>query len=243
LHLDLSRLRPIFECMNTPLRAAIYLRVSTDEQTESGLGLASQEDRCRALASAKGWTVAGLYREEGVSGTLDPKARPEAGRLLADAAGGLLDVVLVFKLDRWTRRAEIVHRTLRELDERGVGFVSVSEPVDTASAMGRAFVGIAGVFAELERNLISDRTRAALAVKRQRGERLGAPKMGVRIVNGQAIEDADESATLARIAALRAQGLTLHEIAERLTAEGRRTKRAGKWAPMTVARALRQAAA
>src|SRR5450759_3377250 len=99
---------------STPLRTAIYVRVSTDEQTESGLGLASQEDRCRALALAKGWTIAGLYREEGVSGTVDPKARPEAGRLLADAAAGLLDVVLVLKIDRLARRAEWIHRTLRE---------------------------------------------------------------------------------------------------------------------------------
>jgi DNA invertase Pin-like site-specific DNA recombinase len=80
--------------MNSTLRAGIYLGVSTDEQAESGLGLASQGNRCRALSLAKGWTIAGLYREEGVSGTLDPKARPEAGRLLADAAAGLLDVVL-----------------------------------------------------------------------------------------------------------------------------------------------------
>ena len=63
-------------------KAAIYLRVSTEEQNESGLGLQSQEDRCRALILAKGFELTGIYRDGGVSGTIDPKDRPESGRLL-----------------------------------------------------------------------------------------------------------------------------------------------------------------
>jgi site-specific DNA recombinase len=225
-----------------PLRAAIYLRVSTDEQAASGLGLASQQERCRALALAKGWTMVGLYSDEGVSGTLDPKARPEASRLLADAAAGLVDVVVVLKLDRWARRAEYVHRTLRELDELGVGFTSVSEPVDTSSAMGKAFIGISAVFAELERNLIAERTRAALAVKKTRGERLGAPRLGLRVVDGKAFGVETEAATVERMRALRGQGLSLRAIAAVLVSEGRATKKGGKWSPETVARVLRRAA-
>ena len=227
---------------STPLRAAIYLRVSTDEQAASGLGLAAQQERCRALALAKGWQMTGLYSDEGVSGTLDPKARPEASRLLADAAAGLVDVVVVLKLDRWARRAEYVHRTLRELDELGVGFTSVSEPVDTSSAMGKAFIGISAVFAELERNLIAERTRAALAVKRSRGERLGAPRLGLRVAQGVATVDEAEARTVERIRALRAAGLSLTAIAATLRAEGWATKRGGRWDHSNVRKVLAQAA-
>lgn len=216
------------------MKTAIYIRVSTEEQAESGLGLAAQEARCRALATAKGWEIAGVYREEGVSGTLDPRVRPEASRLLADAAAGLFGAILVLKLDRLARRAEWIHRTLRELEGMGVGLTSVSEPVDTSSAMGKAFIGISAVFAELERNLIAERTSQALAAKRAKGEKFGAPPLGVRHADGKAHEISEERATVERIAELRAEGLSLAAIAEQLTAEGRSTKRGGRWASATV---------
>lgn len=223
-------------------RAAIYVRVSTEDQAESGLGLASQEDRCRALILAKGWEFAGLYRDAGVSGTIDPKDRPESGRMLGDAAAGLFDAVIVLKIDRLARRAEWIHRTLRELDGLEVAFVSASEPFDTSSAMGKAFLGITAVFAQLERDMISERTRAAMSVKRARGERLGAPKLGVAVANGQALPIAEEAETVALIHTLRSQGLTLRAIASQLEAEGRQTKKGGKWAPATVMFILRRAA-
>ena len=221
------------------MRAAIYLRVSTDEQNESGLGLASQEERCRALILAKGWELAGIYRDGGVSGTMDPKDRPESGRMLVDAQAGAFDLIVVLKLDRLARRAEWIHRTLRELDEAGIGFTSVSEPVDTSSAMGKAFLGISAVFAELERNLIAERTRAALGVKKTRGERLGTPHLGIRVHEGAAITVPEEVETVTRIQALRAQGRSLRQIVAQLEGEGRKTKRGGKWAPNTVSYILK----
>ena len=148
-------------------------------------------------------------------------------------------MIVVLKLDRLARRAEFIHRTLRELDENGVGFTSVSEPVDTASAMGKAFLGISAVFAELERNLIAERTKAALGVKKTRGERLGTPKLGVRIENGEAVAVAQEAETVARIQALHAEGRSLRQIVTQLEAEGRPTKRGGKWAPFTVSYILK----
>lgn len=224
------------------MRAAIYLRVSTDEQAESGLGLAAQEERCRALALAKGWQVIDIYRDEGVSGTVEPIERPAGSRLLGDAAARRFDVVLALKIDRLARRAEWIHRTLRELEALGVAFTSVSEPVDTASAMGKAFLGITAVFAELERNLIAERTKQALAVKKSRGERLGAPALGTVVRDGMATVDTDEAATVAHIRTLKDEGLSLRAIAARLAAEGRRTKKGGRWAAATILYVLRRAA-
>lgn len=225
------------------MKAAIYLRVSTDEQAESGLGLASQEERARALAVAKGWEITGVYRDEGVSGTVDPKARPEGARLFSDAEKKAFDVVLVLKIDRLARRAEWIHRSLREFEALGIAFTSVSEPFDTSTAMGKAFLGITAVFAELERNLIAERTRAALGVKKSRGERMGTPKLGIRVENGAALAVPEEAETVSQITALRAQGLSLRGIASRLEAEGRRTKRGGKWAAATVLYVLNSRAA
>ena len=108
--------------------------------------------------------------------------------------------------------------------------------------MGKAFLGISAVFAELERNLIAERTRAALGVKKSRGERLGTPKLGVRIENGEAVPVAQEVDTVARIQALHAEGRSLRQIVAQLEAEGRQTKRAGKWAPATVAYILKSQA-
>ena len=222
-------------------QAAIYIRVSTEEQNESGLGLQAQEDRCRALVIAKGLTLAGVYRDGGVSGTIDPHDRPESGRMLRDAKAGVFGIVVVLKIDRLARRAEWIHRTLRELDEADVAFVSVCEPIDTSSAMGKAFLGIAAVFAELERNMIAERTKQAMAVKKARGERMGTPKMGIRVENGEAFPIEDEMETVRRIATLRAQGFTLRAIVSLLDAEGCKTKRGGRWAPATIAYILRTA--
>lgn len=221
--------------------AAIYLRVSTEEQAESGLGLEAQESRCRALVASRGWTLSGVYREEGVSGTTEPSSRPAFAALLAEVEAGRVGAVVVLKIDRLARRAEWIHRVLREFEEVGAGVVSVSEPVDTSSAMGRAFIGISAVFAELERNVIAERTRQALAVKRERGERIGGAYLGIRVERGEEVEVPEERETAARIGELRAEGLTLRAIAAQLTAEGRRTKRGGRWAAETVAKVVRRA--
>jgi site-specific DNA recombinase len=216
----------------TTTRAAIYCRVSSEEQAASGLGLESQESRCRAFCEAKGFEVAGVYVDAGVSGTVDPEKRPEAARMLRDAREGRLDAVVVLKLDRLARKAEHALRVTRELEAAGVGFSSVTEPFDTTSASGRLFFAMLASFAEFERDMIADRTRAALAAKRARGERLGA-------VPVEASENGREAAKVAR--ELRSMGLALTAIADRLNASGYRAKRSA-FSPSTVRRMLIRAA-
>lgn len=219
-----------------PVRAAVYIRVSTDEQAKSGLGLTDQEQRCRALALARGWEVGEVYADDGVSGVLDPLDRPAAARLMADALAGRVNAIIVLKLDRFARRAEWVHRSLRELEDAGVAFVSVTEPMDTSSAMGRAFIGLAAVFAQLERDLISERTRAAISVKQQRGERIGGAYMGIRVVDGKEVEVPEERAILEEIRKMRKRGRSLRWIADAMHNRGYPTKRGGQWDASTVAK-------
>lgn len=224
-------------------KVAVYCRVSTDEQAASGLGLEAQEERCRALAASRGWEVGAVYTDAGVSGTVDPKARPAASRLLAAVEAGEVSAVLVLRLDRVARRAETIHRTLRELQEAGAGLVSVSEPVDTSSAMGAAFVGIAATFAQLERDLVAERTTLALRAKRARGERTGSVRYGFRLAEDgvSLVEDAGEQATIQTVRALRAEGWTLSAIGDELTRLGMAPRKGNRWHPQSLARMVEAA--
>ena len=149
--------------------AAIYLRVSTDEQARTGLGLDAQEERGRAYLVTKGWSLEGVYRDEGVSGATDLPKRPEASRLLEGVRAGRVDAVVVAKLDRLGRRTSGVLETVEYLGARGVDFVSVEEGFDTSTSAGRFVMRILASVAELERDVTIDRTKAALHQKRTRG--------------------------------------------------------------------------
>jgi DNA invertase Pin-like site-specific DNA recombinase len=125
----------------------------------------------REYAARRGWTVVEECKEVG-SGAV---ARAMRQRLI-DAARRLdIDVVLVWRLDRWGRSvADLVSR-LQELTALGVGFVSVTEALDLTSPAGRAMAGLLSVFAEFERDIMRERVRAGLAHARLQGKRLGRP--------------------------------------------------------------------
>ncbi len=117
------------------VRAAIYARVSTDGQVESGTSLDEQVRRCRAYCEAQGWSVVAEYREEGVSGT--KASRPQLDCLMRSARGRELDAIVVAKLDRWGRSMRHLCDALGELDDVGVRFASVAEAVDSSTPAGR----------------------------------------------------------------------------------------------------------
>jgi putative DNA-invertase from lambdoid prophage Rac len=149
------------------LRAGLYARVSTvDQQT-----LAMQNRAMREYAARRGWTVAMQVREVN-SGP----ARREARDQLLDAARRReIDVVLVWRLDRWGRSVTDLLATLQELEHLGVGFVSLTEALDLTTPAGRAMAGMRAVFAAFEREVLQERTRAGLAHARLNGKRLGRP--------------------------------------------------------------------
>lgn len=213
----------------------IYLRVSTEEQANSGLGLESQEARCRAWALANGFEIVAVFVDAGASAkTL---RRPELEKALAALRPGRL--LLAYKIDRLTRSLMDFPLLAERVEDAGAELATVEERFDTSTAMGRAMLSIVLVFSQLERELIAERTTAALRAKRDRGERLGAEPLGYRRGDaGELIEDPEELATLLRIGELRSEGRTLEAIAETLTAEGRPTKRGGTWAKETVRKLL-----
>ena len=148
-------------------RAGLYARVSThDQQT-----LAMQDRALREYAARRGWMIAMQVREVH-SGAARREARE---RLLEAARRREIDVVLVWRLDRWGRSVTDLLATLQELEHLGVGFVSLTEALDLTTPAGRALAGLLAIFAEFEREIRRDRTRAGLAHARQNGKRLGRP--------------------------------------------------------------------
>ena len=149
------------------LRAGLYARVSTnDRQT-----LPMQNRALREYAARRGWTVAMQIREIG-SGAVERKAREQ---LMEAARRREIDVVLVWRLDRWGRSVTDLLATLQELEHLGVGFVSLTEALGLTTPAGRAMAGLLAIFAEFEREILRERTRAGLAQARLNGKCLGRP--------------------------------------------------------------------
>ncbi|HBV98719.1 MAG TPA: hypothetical protein DEF36_17010 [Desulfotomaculum sp.] len=142
------------------MRVAAYIRVSTDEQAEQGISIPAQKSRLAAYCQAQGWDFYSFYVDDGYSGkNLD---RPAVHCLLEDARAGLFDILLVFKLDRLSRRQRDVLFILEDvLDPGRIGFKSATEPFDTTTAFGKAALGMMAVFAQLERETIIERVKMA----------------------------------------------------------------------------------
>jgi putative DNA-invertase from lambdoid prophage Rac len=147
------------------IRAGLYARVSTmDQQT-----LPMQNRAMREYAVRRGWTIALQVKEVG-SGATQRQLRE---KLLEAARRREIDVVLVWRLDRWGRSVTDLLATMQELEHLGVGFVSLTEALDLTTPAGRAMAGLLAVFAAFEREVLGERVRAGLAHARQNGKRLG----------------------------------------------------------------------
>ena len=149
----------------TLLRVGLYARVSTQDQQTIPL----QTRAMRQYATRRGWTIALQVKEIG-SGASQRERREQ---LLEAARRREIDVVLVWRLDRWGRSVTDLLATLQELEHLGVGFVSLTEALDLTTPTGRAMAGLLAVFAEFEREIIKERVNAGLAAARARGVKLG----------------------------------------------------------------------
>jgi putative DNA-invertase from lambdoid prophage Rac len=149
------------------LRAGLYARVSSFDQHTIPLQIRA----LREYAARRGWTIALQVKEVG-SGAAQRQLR----EMLLDAARRReIDVVLVWRLDRWGRSVTDLLATLQELEHLGVGFVSLTEALDLTTPAGRAMAALLAVFAEFEREILRERVRAGLAHARQNGKQLGRP--------------------------------------------------------------------
>jgi DNA invertase Pin-like site-specific DNA recombinase len=212
-----------------------YRRCSQDDQQH---GPKAQIDRIEAWRTNHARAPFQDFFDDGVSGSVPLAKRPEGAKLLAAAQPGC--TIVVAKLDRLFRSVADAAITLDAWNKIGIKLVALAENFDMTNHFGRAMAQVASVFAELERAIIRERTRAALAAKRARGEVCGAVPFGWDAVDGKLVANASEQAALAQIKTWRLCGLTLKEIANRLNAAGVPAKRGGVWRKQSVRSVLKR---
>jgi DNA invertase Pin-like site-specific DNA recombinase len=143
----------------TRKRAALYVRVSTDEQT-----VESQLAQLRQVAERRGWTVVAEYKDEGISGAKGRDKRPGLDEMLNDASRRKFDVMMVWAIDRLGRSLIDLLGTIQHLEACGVDLYLDQQSIDTTTPMGKLLFQVTGAFAEFERSMIRQRINAGLSV-------------------------------------------------------------------------------
>jgi putative DNA-invertase from lambdoid prophage Rac len=189
-----ARQQGVFGQGGTGTRAGLYARVSTHDQQTLPLQLSAMREH----ADHRGWAVV-LTVEDVGSGV---RERPKREDLIRAARRREIDLILVWRLDRWGRSLVDLVMTLQELTSLQVGFVSLSEALDLTTPSGRALAGMLAVFAEFERDILRDRVKAGIAQARKEGRPHGRP----RTIAGHAAE----------VKRLFQEGVSKREIAKRL---------------------------
>jgi Site-specific recombinases, DNA invertase Pin homologs len=216
------------------MRAALYIRVSTDEQAREGFSIDAQKRKLLAYAESQDWDVVSVLVDDGYSAK--DLNRPAMQELLQKVRNEEIDVVLVFKLDRLTRSVRDLYALLDEFSRHDVGFRSAQEQFDTTTTMGRAMLGILGIFAQWERETIAERVRFGMEQKVREGKKPGGKYPFGYDRKGNLIPD--EAEIIRRVRELyMKENLSFLKIAERLNSEGK-LRRGHEWTRNTVALTL-----
>lgn len=159
------------------LKVAIYIRVSTLDQAREGYSLEAQEQTLRKWCNDKGHIIYDLYADRGISGK-DFDHRPDLLRLMKDAKAGCFNIVVFWALSRFTRSVSDLYDTMQKFQTWNISMCSYTEAFDTSTPMGRAMIGIVGVFAQLEREITGERVKAAMALRAFKGKRTCSEILG-----------------------------------------------------------------
>lgn len=208
---------------------AIYSRVSTQEQAREGYSIGEQVERLKAFCKAKNWRAVKEYTDAGFSG--GNINRPALQELIMDVKSGLIERVVVFKLDRLSRSQKDTLELIEDVFlSNGCDFVSMSENFDTASPFGKAMIGILAVFAQLEREQIRERMTIGKEARAKDGKWHGGnnPPIGYEYVNGQLVVNEFEAMQVKEAFKLFLSGYNYTEIANALNNKGWYHKY-GKW--------------
>lgn len=157
-------------------RAAIYARVSTDNQTTD-----NQLRELRAVAERMGWALDGEYIDQGISGAKGRDQRPAFDKMLKAAARREFDVIMAWSVDRLGRSLQHLVAFLGEVHAKGIDLYLHQQGIDTTTPAGKALFQMCGVFAEFERAMIQERVRAGLARAVAQGKRLGRPRVDAKV--------------------------------------------------------------
>ena len=214
-----------------------YVRVSTADQADSGLSLSAQRRQIEAQAVVSGFDLVDVIADAGASAK--NLVRPGVAQLLQRLQRGETDCIIVAKLDRLTRSIRDLGGLLEELaltrrrdGGRGVDLISSTESLDTGSATGRLVINIMASVSQWEREIISERTIAALQEKRIQGRRFSrfAP-YGYRYEGDSQVPVESEQAIMLEISELRGQDLSWQRVAQTLNDRGMLNRAGRRWLP------------
>lgn len=217
-----------------------YCRVSTEIQAREGQSLEAQRTHIQAYAEMHGLDIRGFFSDDGISGaradnrpglteTMDTVCREQA-------------VLIVFSLSRLARSVGDAVALVRKLEQHHADLISLSEDLNTTTAAGRFTFHVFAALGQLERELIGERVRSVMALKRSRGERLGNVPYGYQLdADGITLHpDPTEQKTIRKIQRLRDQGLSYARVADRLNAQNIPSKTGGRWYGPTVQQILKR---
>lgn len=225
------------------MRVLGYIRVSSKVQAEEGVSLAAQESKIQTWGKLNDAESIQIFRENGVSGG-QTNNRPSLKAALLTATRG--DVLIVYSLSRLSRSLVDTVNISGELKRRGVDLVSITDRIDTTTASGKLYFHIMAAFNQHYRDTISDQTKAAMAYKRSKGERLGGnyPPYGQKFDGRMLVPVPSEQAVIRQIHKWKRDGYSLTGVARKLEARNIPRKAGGKhWHKTSVARIIARTAA
>lgn len=197
------------------MTVGLYIRVSTQEQAKEGYSIPAQKERLMAYCTAQGWTDFKFYIDEGISAK--DMNRPELNRLLNDVKTGKIHMILVYRLDRFTRRVKDLYTMLEELEKYKCAFKSATELYDTSNAMGRMFIGLVALLAQWETENLSERVKMALEEKVAGGERVGTAPFGFDLNEKEKLVANEKAVIILEMIRLLKAGKSVNAIANYLS--------------------------
>jgi site-specific DNA recombinase len=177
--------------------AAIYIRVSTQDQVQHGFSLDAQQDSLQNYAKAMGYDLFKIYRDEGKSAK--DMNRPEMKQMLSDAKENKFSAIFIYKLDRFSRSLKDLILTIDQLKEWGIDFISLQDKIETTSASGKLMFHIISSFAEFERNIIGDRTKFGMERKAKEGGSITRAPKGYSLINKQLVLNKEQAEEVKQI--------------------------------------------
>ncbi len=171
-------------------RAALYVRVSTEDQVLHGISLEAQRARLLEFAKENNLIVVGIYEDDGISARKKYKKRPEMCRMLNDVEKGLIDIIIFIKLDRWFRNIADFYEVQSILDKNNVNWIATEEDYDTTTANGRLHLNIKLSIAQDEADRTSERIKFVIAAKKAKGEEWSTShSIGFKLVDRKLVVD------------------------------------------------------
>jgi site-specific DNA recombinase len=175
----------------------------------------AQIDKCKAFCAARDWNVFKVYRDAGYSaGTMN---RPALELMLRDAQDKKFEIILVYKIDRFSRKLRDLIMVLEDLKKNKINFTSVTEQIDTTSAMGEAFFQIIGVFAQLERGMVKERVELSFDRKIKLGEALFRAPFGYAYYKKKLVPHPENSEKVKEIFEMWANNIDYKEISQKFS--------------------------